>query len=519
MVVMIWFFLFLLTLARVVFAATGHFSGQEAYLMLCAERLDWGFVDGPAGIAALIRSTPPVLNFAGYSLLGVRFLSPCFLFLCSYFLWLLLKKLQGREVALWSILAFNLLPLTNAAALLMDGVMVRVTFWLGTLAWAWLLMVESREDFLAWSIFGLLLALGTQVSYAIGWLLPALLLLMMLRRQKVPHWPLSVTLLLLALGWAGPLYWNATHDWLQWATITWGSFWSYQLPPWHLELNGAWFWLLLSLPLIFGGSVASVFAFFKKKEKDLLSFLALLIVPLLFFLGGIGHDHPSFDLQLLLMALLLPFLVDFFMKTEKRKKSGLLLLLCMAIFSLMTVCYFLNDDEESDSTYSLSSPRGVEGVQRGAVELLRLRALLASSSTNSSAEQSLPPSFPFIIAQCPQLAALLGVILPIHYPELQGAPSVFTPESPSFSSQFQLWPHYADATLQSTPDPLYTQEPRRSPFLGHDALYITRELEGDLPETITGAFASVLPISEVSFKSGKGRFIIYKCTNYQMMSL
>ncbi|MFZ4116052.1 MAG: ArnT family glycosyltransferase [Chthoniobacterales bacterium] len=512
---MLWIILSLLTAGRLLFAATGCLSGPESYLMLCGERLDWGFVEGPAGVPALIRFSTAL---GGFSSFGVRLLAPCLLLLSSFVLWWLVRNLRGKKVAFWSVLAFNLLPLTNAEALVMDGAMVVATFWIMTIAWSWFLIVSKKRDLLSWVCFGLLLGITTQVSYAVGWLLPVVIAIMIVRRQGIPWLAVVPAVLLFALGWVGPLWWNAHHDWLQWANITWGSFWSYHLPSWRLTPESSWCWLLLSLPLMVGGIGASLFCSSKKKRgNDLFYFLILLVVPLLFFLGGIGHDNPSFGLQLVLLATLLPGSVDFFLKTDWRKKSGLVLLCATGGFSVLLVFYFFNQSTGDESPWSIPSPRGVEGVQKVALEVLRLRAL----KTDPSQESSSSPTPPFIIAETPELAALLGAVLSIHYPELEGAPSVFTPESPSFSSQFQLWPHYADAVAAGVVDPLYTEEPKTSPFLGHDAIYITTESEQDLPETISGAFSTVVSVSEATLQRGKRseRLIIYQCNNYQMMSL
>jgi 4-amino-4-deoxy-L-arabinose transferase-like glycosyltransferase len=512
---MLWIILSLLTVVRLLLAVTGCFSGPESYLMLCGERLDWGFVEGPAGVPALITLSTVL---GGSSLFGVRLLSPCLLLLSSVVLWWLVRNLWGKKVAFWSILAFNLLPLTNAEALVMDGAMVIAAFWIMTLAWSWFLIVSKKSDLLSWVCFGFLLGTTTQVSYAIGWLLPVVIAILIVRHQKIPWLALGAAVLLFALGWVGPFWWNAHHDWLQWEKMTWGSFWSYHMPAWNWTLASPWCWLLLSLPLILWGCVANLFFSSKKKGgNDIFYFPMLLVVPLLFCLGGIGHDAPSFGLQLVLLATLLPGIVDVFLKTGWRKKGGFVLLCVTGVLSLVLTFYFYNESAEDESPWSIPSPRGVEGVQKVAAELLRLRVL----KTDSSQETSLSLSPPFIIAETPELAALLGAVLPIHYPELEGAPSVFTPESPSFSSQFQLWPHYADAVATGAVDPLYTEEPKTSPFLGRHALYITTESEQDLPETISSAFSTVVPVSEATLQRGKRseHLIIYECSNYQMMSL
>lgn len=514
---MLWMILSFLTAGRILFASMGFLSGPEAYLMLCGQRLDWCFVEGPAGVPSLIRLST---SLGGCGPFGVRILSPCFLLLSSFVLWRLVSSLRGKRVAFWSVVAFNLLPIVNTAALVMDGTMIAATLWMITLAWSWLLIKSIKPSLASWVIYGLLLAVTTQVSYCVGWLLLVVIVIMVVERSKIDWLALGIALFLLAASWVGPLWWNIDHEWLQWSQITWGSVWSYQLPPWSFTPVSSslfWSWFLLLFPLFFLSVACFIFSCEKKAKKKNLAFAVLLVVPFLFCIVGIGHNRPSCGLQLLLWAMLLPGIVDFFLTTNWRKISGLLVLCATGFFSLFVILDIMplvDTQTNNELVWSIPSRTGVKGVQKLAVELLRLRVLQTGSNTSPSAP-------PFIIAETPQLASLLGALLPIHYLELAGAPSVFTPESPSFSSQFQLWPHYADAVASGIVDPLYTEEPMTSPFIGHDAFYVTSELTEDLPETISGAFSQVTPISEVTLQEGKRseKLMIYECKNYQMMSL
>ena len=570
---MLWIILLLLTIGRLFLACTGCLNGTEAYLLLCGQHLNWGFVEGPAGVPALIRMSTWL---AGSSPMGIRLSSPFLLLLASFMLWQLAIHLYGKRVAFWSVLAFNVLPLTNTAGLIMDGTIVVTTLWIVTLSWSWLLITHHKTGLLSWVVYGLLLGITTQVSYSVGWLLLVVLVIIYARQQKCDWLGVAVTFLLLMLSWVGPIGWNMDHDWLQWGQITWGSFWSYDLPPWKVLQLSPWFWQFLLLLLLSIPSIAPMLFSCKGEEfKKNLSFLVLLLVPFLFCVGGIGHDSPSFGLQLVLWAMLLPSIVDFFLKTEWRAKSGtrlfhtdsaaacehlmdtvsasncssgsmkhtavvaihhlpclhqdswrlatnqyeicgLVLLSIAAIFSALQILEIAPVINNA-SLWSIPSYQGVRGLPKIAAEILRLRAL----EKETLHDLNVPSSTIFIIAETPELASLLGAFLPIHYSELEGAPSVFTPESPSFSSQFQLWPHYADAVASGVVDPLYTEETKTSPFLGHDAFYVTTESLEDLPETISGAFSSVLLVSEATLQRGNQseHLHIYECKNYQMLPL
>ena len=129
---------------------------------------------------------------------------------------------------------------------------------------------------------------------------------------------------------------------------------------------------------------------------------------------------------------------------------------------------------------------------------------------------------PFLVASTPGLAALLGPLIAIDDPERPGVPPVFAAESPSLSSSYAFWPGYADAVSSGgRGDPLYTEERWASPFLGRNALYITEESLGDLPQTITGAFGAVALLEEVPVLwQGKPTTLrIFQCEDYQGLSL
>ena len=159
----------------------------------------------------------------------------------------------------------------------------------------------------------------------------------------------------------------------------------------------------------------------------------------------------------------------------------------------------------------LPSPVGVHGINEVARTLVSLR------------DQRLDErgAKPFLIASTSGLAALLGHAVTIEYPERPGSPAVFVAESPSLNSSFALWPCYADAVAKAVNDPLYTEEKAVSPFLGRNAIYVTTELQDELPQTITGAFQAVGLLQDVPLESN-GRLLtlhIYQCEHYRALPL
>lgn len=504
----VWLFLFIATGLRIAIAAMGHCGEVESYLMLCAQRLDYGFLEGPPGIPTLIKTSS---LFLGMTPLGVRFFSPLMMLVASWMLWRLTLSLfpKDKKVATWSVASFNLLPLANASALVMDGTMIVAGVWIIAVVSAWSLISreEKKKSRSSWIFFGLLLAIGTQFTYAIGWLLAVTFLLdFLINRFSLKNvagfgWALG----LLALGWIAPLWWNIQHDMLQFSDITWGSFWSWQKPAFATYYKVPLFWLM---PLLLPFFLAGIRPLFSKQRGRCprTGFLALVSIPLIFYIGTIGHHHAGLPLLLAITTLLLPGAVSLFLKNSIFEKIGLGILLIVSIFSFSLLLGILPPPPHA--SWNLPSVRGVTGTQQVATELLRLRMM-----------QRRP--LPFLIAQTPGLAALVGLSLPITYPELIEAPPVFIPESPAFTSQFQLWPNYADATAKAVVDALYTEEKTTSPFLGRNALYLTEESREDLPETIRRAFEKITPIDQVTLEIDhqKKTLTIYLCESYQMMTL
>lgn len=506
---MLSFFLIVITVLRIVVAAFGHLNEREAYLFLCGQHLDWSFVDGPPGVPAIMRLSS---FFLGTTPLAVRLFAPLIVAAASFAIAALARSLHNEKVAWWSVIAFNLFPLTNAAALVMEGTIMVASFWIITLVVAWSVMSGEKKQSL-WIFLGLLLALGTQFSYAIGLLLLFVFLWEFLVNGKCScYGGAGIALLFLVLAWLGPLYWNAHHDWLSWSQTTWISFWNWSLP--CVETSSPFFWSALFLfPLLFFG-VAGFFILRCRHQHDAFkketALLTLLVLPFSFYVHQLGHGQAGFSWVLALLGLILPWVVALCFKKSMLQKIGFSLLILAGIFSVLLVSGIFSPINKI-SCWEISGGRGVTGLQPMAVEILRWRALQEQESGTSS----------FLIAQRPGLAALLGSVLPVTYPELPGAPSVFVPESPSFETQFQLWPHYAEATATASVDPLYTEEKVTSPFLGRDAFYVTPEILEEIPQTIHSAFASVELLGEamINNEGNKERLFIYRCKNYQMLSL
>lgn len=517
-----WIILGGLTLIRLLIGALGHFSEIESYLILCSHHLSWGFIDQAPGIPALIRVVDLLL---GASPFAVRCLSSVLLLGLSWILWRWTLAISSRQGAFWAVITLNVLPLVNAASVVMEGAMVGAFFWMMALFSAWRLVTiqHERNRFSVWFVFGLILAMGTQVSYSIGWLFPLMMLAianvfqyqLFLPKKVVAisrAWEKSAAILLvlglLALSWLPLIFWNQQHDGLLFQNRTWDSFWSW--PP----VSGDYFrhlpvaWALCSIiPLLIG-----ILSCFSGKWNLEHPFFLIAVVPFFFCMNDLIHGEAPFALMLVITMLFIPIAVDALIQSVKGKVTGGIVLFGSACISLALLFGKMDSSTLQNSVWNFPSAGGVTGVDSIVEQLTKLREIYASTSKTP----------PFLIAETPGLAALLGAVLPFHYPECPEAPSVFVPESPAFTSQFQLWPNYANATQENvTPDPLYTEEKMVSPFLGKDALYITTEKLEEIPQTITASFASLVPLScTLSFKKNGTleQLNVYLCQSYQMMS-
>ena len=117
----------------------------------------------------------------------------------------------------------------------------------------------------------------------------------------------------------------------------------------------------------------------------------------------------------------------------------------------------------------------------------------------------------FLIAEDANQAAILGYYLPGE----GSSPPVFVPESPDLSSQFGLWPSYADfVESDRVADDYFLEQKGVNPFIGRNAIY----LGYNLPQTIKGAFQNVQPLRKVATPDGR-ELTIFLCLGYQTLPL
>ena len=222
--IVVWGAVFALTLFRISVATGGSLGESEALVSVCAAHPDGGYVEGPPGTPLLLS----LFHLVGLgSLVPIRIISPIAALILSWAVWWMGRRLAPHRpaVALWSVLAVNLLLPVTIASLVMNGAMVSATLILLSVVSGWsAARSHDGNTFRSWALFGLALAVTTFFFQPVGFLLPVALAFRFVNQgvKQFPWRGVMVALCLLILGWIIPLSWNARHDWIQWSSVAHG---------------------------------------------------------------------------------------------------------------------------------------------------------------------------------------------------------------------------------------------------------------------------------------------------------
>ena len=188
------------------------FFRDELYFLMCGQRLDWGYVDQPPGIALVARLAS---ELAGMSLVGIRLPAALaaggLVVLASAFAvrlggGLFSAVLAGLTVAVAPALA------TWGHLLTMNAFQPLV--WLG-LAWTAFSLVEDRgRPLVRWASFGLLVGVGANFKYDVVFWLAGLALGVLLSSdgRRAMHWRgVGLAALVAAVLVAPNMLWQGRH--------------------------------------------------------------------------------------------------------------------------------------------------------------------------------------------------------------------------------------------------------------------------------------------------------------------
>ena len=479
----VFLFLISLTFLRCFWLIFQGIAPQEAYYWMCAGRLAPAFFDGPPGTALLVHGLGLL---TGDSLSLIRLAWPILGFAAAWCAWLLARALFDEVVAGWVVVALNALPAFNEQSVTLGPLMPMLVFILA----AALAVAKSRDVIAAnWYFAAVCISLAALFRYEA--VLFSLGLCFYLRHSVFEKDRSSliacVALILLPLVFlCAPLAWNASLGWVPIAGGTFRTLWKIRFSTLGFEL--AEFFRLFSFGLglmIFGGFVCLAWA---AKKSDEYEFLLGLCAPAGFwavytFLVG-GNIVPAASLAFI------PIVIFLAAQGIHRRFMPVVgtALVGIALFS---------------SALMLRQ----SGVMRG------MWAAIASEMNIASRDMPASVGGGFLVAENADQASILAVYFKAR--TKTAYPPVFVTESPAISSQFGLWPSYADfIDSDKIADEFFTEQKGVNPFVGRNALFLGSEL----PQTIKGAFAEIRPLRQIQLPDGH-QLTVFLCLDYQTLPL
>lgn len=274
--------------ARCLYLASGllNLSGDEAYQWLWSKHLALSYFSKSPGIA--------YIQWTGTSLfgdteLGVRFFSPVFAAILSFFVLRFMAGVIGARNAFLLLLATLATPLLVAGSILMTVDPPLVLCWMWAVVAGWR-AVQPEGRTRDWLMVGVALGLGFLSKYSMLFLPVCLGIYFILQPSARPQlrrpgpW---LALGLLALSAVPVIIWNAQHGWITVQHVVAGNAHIGGANAWHPTLRffgeflGAEFGLLN--PIFFLAMLWACFAFWKRrKEKPILLYLFCLGGPVFF---------------------------------------------------------------------------------------------------------------------------------------------------------------------------------------------------------------------------------------------
>jgi hypothetical protein len=348
--------------------------------------------------------------------------------------------------------------------------------------------VEGRR--LDWILSAALLALACLFRYeavlvALGLLIAVL---SVLRKKEKPDALAAASLILLpaAALWS-PLAWNAALDWIPIAGGTFQTWWRPQPGGWTRDLVEYFRQFSFAAGIALAGAVVGLLwtAWHKQGPARFLLVTAGPASLWALYQFLIGRDFST--AAWIAVVPLLMFLAE----TGSRWRWMGVCSSAIVLIALVSSGLLLHE----------------EGLQRAVGKTLAVEMHAASREMPASEGGG------FLIAEDADLASLLTIyfkpVAPSEYPP------VFVPESPALTSQFGIWPSYANfIETEKTTDEFFTEQKGYNPFIGRHALYMGAEL----PQTVKGAFSEVRPLRDIKLPDGKS-MIIYLCLDYQTLPL
>ena len=476
-------FLGALTIARVVWLSIQGISPQEAYHAMCGDRLAPAFFDGPPGTAFLLHCL--TIATAG-SLEVARLAWPVLAFLASWLAYLLARTLHNETTAGWTIVALNALPVFNEHATNAGPAMPALALVLAGMLAAQSAREGRRAD---WFVAALFFALATLFRYE-ALLVPlgfAIALLIPLARKKMPDLAALLPLLLLpaAALWF-PLVWNAKLEWIPIAGGTLQTLWTPRPSFWGPEL----------------------FAYIREFSLP----AAILLVAALPLLALAARKDAQ--ARFLLCACGPAAAWAIYNSLLGRGPSGGAWFACapLAIFAAAAASRWRWTPTAGSLVIAIALFSSLIHLREAGL-MRAVWSSIASQVHETTREMPASDGGGFLVAENAAQASILSTFFKAASPTAY--PPVFVHESPALTSQFGIWPSYADFIETDQPgNEFFTEQKGINPFIGRNALY----LGSSLPQTIKGAFAEVQPVRRLKLPDGTP-LTIFLCLDYQTLPL
>jgi len=476
-------FLAVLTLLRCVWLSLQSIAPQEAYYWMCSDRLASAFFDGPPGTALLIH----VLGLlTGDALNLIRLAWPVLGFAVAWCTWLLARALFDEVVGGWVVVALNALPIFNEACVTMGPLLPTLFLMLA----AALAVAHSREHIgVAWYFAAAFLALAALFRYEavlFSFGLCYYIRRPILEKERRALIAFAGLLLLPMLILLAPLAWNAALGWVPIAGGTFQTLWLPRFASWGLGFSE--FFRLFSFGM--GAVILCGFVglFRSSKKCDEYEFLFCFCGPA--SLWALYSFYSGGNITTALSLAFVPILIFIASQGTHRRFMPI----AGSTVVALAIC---------SSAIMLRQ----SGVMRG------MWAAIASEINIASRDMPASEGGGFMVAENADQASILAVYFKSRLKTTY--PPVFVAESPAISSQFALWPSYADfIESDKSVDEFFTEQKGINPFMGRNALFVGSEL----PQTIRGAFADVRSLRQIQLPDG-GQLTVFLCLDYQTLPL
>lgn len=211
------YFIFGLSLFRLIYIYFLPITPQEAYYWYYAQYPDWSYFDHPPMAAYSIWLGTFLF---GDTVFGVKFMAVVWSLLINLLLFLTTKDAlptkdeQGSRLAFTVVIVYNLTIFAHLYAMLIVPDTPLMFFWLAAIFFFQRALQDKGNYY--WILSGLAMGLGLLSKYTIVALLPAFLLILLIfpeqRRWFKSVWPYLGLLVTLLVFWQ-VIYWNQQHDW------------------------------------------------------------------------------------------------------------------------------------------------------------------------------------------------------------------------------------------------------------------------------------------------------------------